>query len=173
MGDFRQFEETDLIACLSKISPLFGAAVLACCFTADTACAQCSDWLINQAYQNAYHRPPDPAAPMNGMRPTPITSTSGECNPNIYGGGSYAGNLSKLVVWVMAAHVCQDPWVAEVYATEIPGGQRFINNHNPTQVENGRPFSTAGQCNRTNYGSWRNFQELVANVTKSLASRSR
>lgn len=157
----------------SNILVVVVVAISCALWVGTEAYAQCSDPLINQAYRNVFNRPPDPGAPINGMRPAQITSTSGECNPNIYGGGSYTGNLSKLMTWVMASHVCQDPWIAEVFATELPGGQRLINNHNPTQLENGRPYSTMGQCNRSNYGSWRNFQELAANIQNFFSPRSR
>ncbi len=156
---------------VSLLRTAFLLVLFSCgCFVEIDGYGQCSDPMINQAYRNIFRRPPDPSAPVNGMRPGRVSPVTGECNPAIYGGGTYGRNLNKLMIWIRAWRVCQDPWIAEVYATELPGGPHLINNHNSTLLENGRPFSVAGQCNRTNYGVWGNFPELVANVKNYLMS---
>ncbi len=105
--------------------------------------AQCSNALITSAFRLALNRVP----------------TAAECVPSRFAGGAFS-TTTDLVPLVKASMVCQDPWIAQAYYKL----GRPLNGHDPTLMENGRPGSTAGQCNTTTYGSWPDFPTLTRNI---------
>ena len=107
--------------------------------------AQCADTRINEAFQTAWQRRP----------------TANECNAARYAQGDFRAT-SDLVPLVKAAMVCQDPWIAQAYYRL---GKR-LNNHDPLQLDNVATtyFSTKGDCDPSQYGSWSSFTQLVGLV---------
>lgn len=113
------------------------------------ASAQCNNQVINWAFQTTFGR----------------AASATECNLNRFAGGAY-GDYNRLLNYVRASVVCQDPWIAEAFYDL--GYQ--LNGHSPLQMESRGAYSTMGQCNSTNYlgarGGWSSYAELKSNITR-------
>ena len=120
------------------------------------ASAQCNNQTINWAFESTFGR----------------AASATECNINRYAGGAYGDN-SRLLQYVRASVVCQDPWIAEAFYDL--GYQ--LNGHSPLQTEAGGAYSTMGQCNTTNYmgtrGGWSSYTELKSNITQYFSPTAR
>lgn len=117
-------------------------------FTSSLFAQRCPDTRINDAFQIGLSRQPSQA----------------ECNANRYAGGAF-NSTTELIPLVKASIVCSDPWIAQAY---YQLGLR-LNGHDPVQLENGRPGSTADQCNYSIYGSWSNYAQLKQLVQQKLS----
>lgn len=111
---------------------LFGIGVW-CTSTAHAQGGSCRDPWINQAYNQNFHRAPSGSG------------TSGECNTNLYGGGSWT-SYNDLSLRVVHSKDCGDAWIGQVYYN----------------LYNRRP--SAQECVAGNYGSWSNYMDLASKV---------
>ncbi|MES2391684.1 MAG: hypothetical protein V4555_08590 [Acidobacteriota bacterium] len=100
---------------------------------------RCSNVQVNQAFTAMTMVP-------NG------SGSSGECNANRYGAGSWTG-LPDLEVRIVHARACSDPWIGQIYW--------YTYNRNPT----------AAECNVSLYGGgqWSGYMDL-ANKVKAYHS---
>jgi len=94
----------------------------------------CHDPWINQAYNKDFHRAPSGSG------------TSGECNPNLYGGGSWP-NDAVLSDLVLHSKDCSDPWIGQIYSA--------LYSRRPSGAE----------CSASSYGgSWSSYNDLTSKI---------
>jgi hypothetical protein len=95
----------------------------------------CKDPWINAAYNADFHRAPSGSG------------TSGECNINLYGAGSWSSE-QDLFIRVTESKDCTDPWIGQIY--------RNLYNRKPT----------AAECSVSNYGGgqWSTYMDLTAKI---------
>jgi hypothetical protein len=101
----------------------------------------CTDPWINSAFNEIFTRAPQGSG------------DTGECNIDLYGGGSW-GSYADLYMKVWFSKICADPWIAQaVWDTR----QLAIPNHVPR---------AAGWCNTELYGwgTWNSYANLKSKV---------
>ena len=84
---------------------VFAGAVMGCLAPAHAAAGKCNNQQINQAYIAMTMVP-------NG------SGNTGNCNPNIYGAGSWS-SLNDLEIRIQHIHDCSDPWISQ-YLELVP-----------------------------------------------------
>ncbi len=120
------------------------------------AAGGCADPWINSAYAETFGRAPSGSG------------NAGECNVNVYGGGSWT-SYDDLRLKVLNSKVCADPWVGQAVleANRSVGAVLDI----PVPGVHGQ----GGLCNTRLYGfgQWSSYVDLQAKARQTLAALNR
>jgi hypothetical protein len=147
----------------------FALAAIPCLGQTAPAPPACTDAMINAAFVRAFQRSPD-VRPLQGYMALPpywpgyydaahMLHPVKECDRNRYAGGSYGTDSNKLFNYVKYSVVCGDPWI----------GEAFLDiGRSPLGIGTA-PYSTAGDCNTVQYGTWGDYPTLVRNVVNHFA----
>jgi hypothetical protein len=111
------------------------AALLFCSTFAKAQGGSCHDPWINQGYNVEFHRAPSGSG------------TTGECNINLYGAGSWTSQ-QDLFTRIAHSKDCQDPWIGQIY----------------WNLYNRRP--SGNECTVSHYGGgqWSSYVDLANKV---------
>ena len=125
-----------------------------------SAAAQCSNATINAGLAAAFGSAN--VASYTARIKTGQPYAAQICDVNRYAGGAFT--TANIANYAKASLVCQDPWIAQAF---LDLGQQ-LNGHSPVQTES-TLFSTLGDCNTSNYGSWGSYAALRVNVQNHFA----